>query len=86
MAEDIKRYVNDCKTCNCTKAEGHKPYGLLQSLLALSGPWKDITIDLITGMPSSLRVDGKGYDAILVVVDRYIKLAKYYPILKTIIA
>ena len=37
-------------------------------------------------MPSSLGVDGKAYDAILVIVNRYTKLAKYYPVLKTIIA
>ena len=35
-------------------------------------------------MPSSLGVDRKAYDAILVVVNCYIKLAKYYPVLKTI--
>ena len=86
MTEDIKRYVQDCKTCNYTKAACHKPYGLLQLLLAPSGPWKDITIDFITGVPPSLGVDRKAYDAILMVVDRYTKLAKYYPILKTITA
>ena len=37
-------------------------------------------------MPPSLRVDKKAYDAILVVVDCYTKLAKYYPVLKTITA
>ena len=86
MAEDVKRYVKHCKTCNCTKAAHHKPYGLLQSLPAPSGPWKDITMDFIIGVPPSLGVDRKAYDAILVVVDRYTKLAKYYLILKTIIA
>ena len=37
-------------------------------------------------MPPSLGIDEKAYDVILMVVDRYIKLAKYYPILKTITA
>ena len=41
-------------------------------------------MNFITGMPPSLEVDGKAYDAILVVIDRYTKLAKYYPVLKTI--
>ena len=86
MTEDVKRYVKDCKTCNCTKAARHKLYGLLQLLSAPSGPWKDITIDSITGVTPSLKVDGKAYGAILVVVDCYTKLAKYYPILKTITA
>ena len=43
-------------------------------------------MDFITSVPPSLRVDGKAYNAILVIVDRYTKLAKYYPILKTITA
>ena len=38
MAEDIKRHVKNCKTCNCIKAAHHKLYGLLQSLPAPSGP------------------------------------------------
>ena len=37
MAKDVKKYVKDCKTCNCTKATRHKPYGLLQLLPAPSG-------------------------------------------------
>ena len=86
MAKDVKRYIKNCKTCNCTKAACHKPYGLLQLLLASSGLWKDIIINFITGVPPSLGVDGKAYNAILVVVDRYTKLAKYYPVLKTITA
>ena len=37
-------------------------------------------------MPPSLKVDKKAYNAILVVIDRYTNLAKYYPVLKTITA
>ena len=43
-------------------------------------------MDFITGVPPSLGVNGKAYDAFLVVVDCYSKLAKYYPISKTITA
>ena len=86
MAEVVKRYIQDCKTCNSTKAARHKPYGLLQSLPALNEPWRDITIDFITGVPLSLGVDRKAYDAILVVIECYTKLAKYYPVLKSITA
>ena len=86
MAENVKNTVKDCKTCNCTKVARHKPYGLLQLLPASSVPWKNITRNFITGVPLSFEVDGKAYNAILVVVDRYTKLAKYYPVLKTITA
>ena len=43
-------------------------------------------MNFITGVPLSLGVDGKAYDAILVVVDHYTKLAKYYLVLNTITA
>ena len=91
MTENIKRYVQDCKTCNCTKAACHKPYRiesyvLLQLLPAPSESWKDIIWDFITGVPPSLGVDKKAYDAILMVVNRYIKLVKYYPVLKMVTA
>ena len=43
-------------------------------------------MDFITGVPPSFKVDRKAYDAILVVVDRSTKLAKNYPISKTITA
>ena len=84
MAKGVKKYVRDSKTCNCTKAACHKPYGLLQLPFPPSGPWKDITMNFITSVPPSLGVDKKAYDAILVIVNRYTKLAKYYPVLKTI--
>ena len=43
-------------------------------------------MDFITGVPPSLRIDRKAYDVILVVIDRYTKLANDYPVLKTITA
>jgi len=40
-------------------------------------------MDMITGLPSSKRNDSV-YDAILVIVDRYIKMAQYISISKTL--
>ena len=86
MAGDVKRYVRDCKTCNSTKAARCKPYGLLQLLLALSGPWKDITMNFITGIPSSLRVDGKAYDAICYGFRSKWSSGKFHHVLKLFMA
>ena len=41
-------------------------------------------MDMITGLPSSADADSKAYDAILVIVDRFIKIAKYFLVRKTI--
>ena len=86
MANDVQDYVRNCEGCNCTKAARYKPYGLLQSLPVPEGPWQDIIMNFIRGMPSSLGRDGKAYGSILAIVDRFTKLAKYYPVLKTITA
>jgi transposase InsO family protein len=56
----------------------HKPYGKLESLPIPKGLWKEVSLDFITQLPSSY-IGTKEYDAILVVVDRYTKIAKFIP-------
>lgn len=50
-----------------------------------NGPWEEVTMDMITGLPPCKRGDSV-YDAILVVVDRYTKMARYIPTSKTLTA
>ena len=82
MAKEVKRYVLTCTACTRIKPPRHKAYGELQSLQKPSGPFKNLTMDFITDLPPSERL-GRVYDAILVVVDRYTKLARYVPARKT---
>jgi hypothetical protein len=49
-----------------------------------TSPWKDISMDFITGLPPCNAGISTVYDAILVVVDKYTKMAKYTPVQKTI--
>ena len=56
----------------------HRPYGLLVPLPIPTGPWRDISLDFIIGLPPSLYI-GVVYDAILVVVDRFSKMVRYVP-------
>ena len=44
----------------------------------LKGPWQEVSLDFITQLPSSY-IGTKEYNAILVVVDRYTKIAKFFP-------
>jgi hypothetical protein len=47
-------------------------------------PWENISIDLITGLlPSTIGVT-KPADAILVIIDRFMKIAKYFLVRKTL--
>jgi transposase InsO family protein len=81
IIQDTQVYVKTCDTCQHVQVPRHRPYGELQSLPQPQGPWKEVTMDFITGLPPSRRGDGV-YDAILVVVDRYTKMARYIPTTK----
>ena len=64
----------------------HRLYGTLQSLPQPSVKWKEITIDFVTDLLPSRNGEGKIFNSLLVVVDRYTKMAKYIPVLKSITA
>ena len=83
LSRDVKDYVAGCDACQRSKAPRHKPHGLLQPLQAATRPLGDITMDFITGLPPS-KSCGQVYDAILVIVDRFTKIARYVPVRKTI--
>ena len=75
LRKDIIKYVKSCPKCQKTKTYPSRPAGLLQPNRVPEGPWQDISIDLITGLPES-----KGYDSICVTVDRFTKMIHLVPI------
>ena len=83
MSKEVRTYVRQCTTCCRIKPARHKPYGQLKSLQKPAEPWSDMTMDFITDLPPCNR-SGKVYDSILVVMDRYTKMARYIPVQKTI--
>ena len=54
----------------------HLPHGELQSLLLLIEPRQDWRMDFITGLSPS-KLMNIIFDAILVVIDKYTKFARY---------
>ncbi len=68
----VYKYVATCEDCQRNKAMRHKPYGMLKPISVPSRPWKDISYDLIEGLPES-----QGFTDILVVVDRHTKMAHF---------
>ena len=66
----VKHFIRTCDICARTKSTRHKPYGLLEPLPVPSRPWDSISMDFIVELP---EVNGK--NAILVVVDRFTKMA-----------
>ena len=77
MKSDIAKFVASCLTCQQTKYFSTKTPGTLQPLPIPSAPWTELSMDFIVGLPLSA-----GYNSILVVVDRLIKVA-HFSALKT---
>ena len=75
---DVRDYVGSCAVCQRSKAPRHKPYGTLNSLPVPEAPFEELTMDFITGLPP-VKLRSEVVDAILVVVDRYSKMAWYIP-------
>jgi hypothetical protein len=85
MATNIREYVVTCSTCQNIVIPKHKPYRKLQPLPVPQRPWQEVSLDFITQLPVSY-IGTTEYDAILVVVDRYTKMAKFIPITTNVTA
>ncbi|MBW0471072.1 hypothetical protein O181_010787 [Austropuccinia psidii MF-1] len=70
MNQLIKDYVSSCQKCSRNKNIHHKKLGLLKPLQIPSGPWNSLSMDFITELPLSNK-----FDSILVVVDKFSKMA-----------
>lgn len=71
---DCDAFVKGCVDCARTKHSRLAPAGMLQPLPVPSRAWADISLDHLTGIGES-----NGFDAILVVVDRFTKMAVFIP-------
>ena len=71
---DVRKYVSTCDTCQKVRSHHHNTSAPLQPLPPATRPWSSITWDHIVPLPLS-----NGYDAILVVVDRFTKLSHFIP-------
>ncbi|KAF7116923.1 hypothetical protein CNMCM5793_005553 [Aspergillus hiratsukae] len=76
--QEVEAYVKSCPECQKAKVPRRLPAGELSSLPVPERPWQDLTMDFIVKLPPS-PWKGQVYDAILVIVDRYTKAARYLP-------
>ena len=75
ISNDVREYVHTCDICQRQKYSTQSPAGLLQPLELPKKKWSDISMDFITSLPKT----SKGYDTIMVVVDRATKAVHLTP-------
>jgi hypothetical protein len=75
LKTQVAEFVRQCNVCQHAKHSNTPPAGLLQPLPPPTGPWRDITMDFVEGVPLS-----DGYNVILVIVDRFTKFAHFVPL------
>jgi Integrase zinc binding domain/Chromo (CHRromatin Organisation MOdifier) domain/Integrase core domain len=82
LTEQAKNVINECRVCQGTKHETGKQKGLLQPIEVPQAPWEVISLDFITGLPTT----HEGDDSMMVVIDQFSKMVHYIPVRETITA
>jgi len=72
VTKEVGRYVDGCDACQRYKNRSEAPAGKLMPNAIPEKPWSHISADFITKLSLA-----QGYDAILVVCDRFSKMAHF---------
>ena len=78
MTKDVEQYVQWCQVCQNGKGTTTN-VGMYFPLLVPNKPWEYISMDFVLGLPPTQRKS----DSIMVVVDRFSKMAHFIPCKQT---
>nr|GEX64670.1 putative reverse transcriptase domain-containing protein [Tanacetum cinerariifolium] len=78
LVPDVMKVLNQCRIGHIAKTH-HTNQGLYTPLPTPTGPWEDVSIDFVLRLPLTQRKK----DSIMVVVDRFLKMAHFVPCSKT---
>jgi hypothetical protein len=70
LRHDVSKYIRSCTACAIAKL-AIKKQGLYTPLPTLEKPWESMSMDYMSGLPSTKQ----GNDCVFAVVDRFSKMA-----------
>jgi hypothetical protein len=74
LKDSVDEYVKTCLIYQQNQIFNKKKTSLLQPLLILEGPWESVSMDFMVSLSPS-----RGFDAIMVVMDQFNKMAHFIP-------
>ena len=75
LETEVARCVKRCVVCMMAKTCGNMRAGLYTPLPVSKAPWEDVRLDFVLGLPRTQR----NKDSIMVVVERFSKMAHFVP-------